>query len=500
VNIETRSNGAATAQYYPERDYTNSVRMVSDGAGSVETSLGYDGDWGLTRIDGQSYVSSDADMASFYRFQSQEAEIFPLAVLSINDTALEAWLDQLQLYHFPYRAYSAGLAVFLSHDPASKSISPYSAFNSNPANFIDLTGAVSNWNRPYTRDFIFCVVWGVVSGTALFLGAGVVTVSTLTLIMTGGRYASHLSNNILSFRRIALGPNGEEHSVSVEGPVALRRVDRSSAEDILFTGAVEILEGFIGSGLARLGWVNSRNATLISLVGVFSVHEGTMGFARSHYYRWTYADYLIDDRGLEIGWRRRMWQSFGRNFSDVLGYGVAYAISAAVYGDAETSDEYLAFLFGSHFALRNISFRIGLYFTGHIFDFFVPGNHFFGVLPGMLPLVTYEEGEEHRIYVRRTGNITETFVWNPQTRVERIIYDLDELVGMARSSESVTLIDEATANASRLGAQQGWRGGNPQSWNDVRTINQRWHMFMFQRNDSIEHGSNDHGNDGQGLP
>ena len=122
--IEERVNGEAATQYYPHRDYTSSVRVVTDGTGAIAASLGYNGDWGSARIAGQEHVSSDAGMEAFYRFQSQEAEIFPLAALSITDTALETWLDELQLHHFPYREYSAGLAVFMSQDPASKASLP----------------------------------------------------------------------------------------------------------------------------------------------------------------------------------------------------------------------------------------------------------------------------------------------------------------------------------------------------------------------------------------
>ena len=44
--IEERVNGEAATQYYPHRDYTSSVRVVTDGTGAIAASLGYNGDWG----------------------------------------------------------------------------------------------------------------------------------------------------------------------------------------------------------------------------------------------------------------------------------------------------------------------------------------------------------------------------------------------------------------------------------------------------------------------
>jgi hypothetical protein len=52
--------------------------MVADDQGAVSERLGYDGDFGLTRIAGQTYAASDDAMASFYRYQAQEQETFPM--------------------------------------------------------------------------------------------------------------------------------------------------------------------------------------------------------------------------------------------------------------------------------------------------------------------------------------------------------------------------------------------------------------------------------------
>jgi hypothetical protein len=124
-------------------DHAGSTRMVANGEGNIVASLGYDGDWGYTCLSGQPYAATDASMTGFYRFQGQEQEVFPLAELGINDAQLAAWINRLQLYHFPHRDYSAGVAAFLQTDPVPKEDSLYRAFAANPANFTDETGAVS---------------------------------------------------------------------------------------------------------------------------------------------------------------------------------------------------------------------------------------------------------------------------------------------------------------------------------------------------------------------
>jgi RHS repeat-associated protein len=133
---------AQPTRSYLDADHLGSVRMVTDDQGNVTQSLGYDGDWGLTRIAGQTYASSDDAMANFYRFQGQEQEVFPLAKLGIDNDALGQWLDAIQLYHFPWRDYAAGLASFTQTDPIPTDDSLYSAFAANPVNFTDETGGM----------------------------------------------------------------------------------------------------------------------------------------------------------------------------------------------------------------------------------------------------------------------------------------------------------------------------------------------------------------------
>jgi RHS repeat-associated protein len=123
-------------------DHLGSVHMVTNDQGAVTQSLGYDGDYGLTRIQGQSSATTDDSMTSFYRFQGQEQETFPLAKLGISDSALAQWLDQLQLYHFPWRDYAAGLAAFSQTDPVPRDDSLYAALGANPVNYTDETGGM----------------------------------------------------------------------------------------------------------------------------------------------------------------------------------------------------------------------------------------------------------------------------------------------------------------------------------------------------------------------
>jgi hypothetical protein len=140
--VEAVGSDSATRSYL-QADRLGSVRMVTDDQGRVVQSLGYD-DYGFTRIQGQSAAASFDSMASFYRFQGQEQEVFPLARLGIEDDALAQWLDEIQLYHFPWRDYGAGFAAFTQTDPVPTEDSLYSAFAANPVNSTDETGGMIN--------------------------------------------------------------------------------------------------------------------------------------------------------------------------------------------------------------------------------------------------------------------------------------------------------------------------------------------------------------------
>jgi hypothetical protein len=278
--IEERVNGKASTQYYPHRDYTSSVRVVTDGTGAVGASLGYNGDWGSARIQGQDHAASDDGMEVFYRFQGQEAEIFPLSALNISDEALESWLDELQLYHFPYREYSAGLAIFLSHDPARQSISPYAAFGANPANFTDPTGAVVEGHMPWYgsrtfRDPMYTLVWGVCTIGLLaswyFTGAQTDWV-TDRIAYTFGRWVS----NFFEAEPPQLVRTGE-HYLAVGQPLVLSH-NPHSRFDLSFEMLTqqELWEAFVGQvfslvfyQLAVQEGVDDAGAVLIGAIAFF---------------------------------------------------------------------------------------------------------------------------------------------------------------------------------------------------------------------------------------
>jgi RHS repeat-associated protein len=135
--------GSQVTRSYLSADRLGSVRMVTDDQGKVVQSLGYD-DFGSTRIEGQSAAASFDGMASFYRFQGQEQEVFPLARLGIDDPSLAQWLDEIQLYHFPWRDYAAGFAAFTETDPVPTEDSLYAALGANPVNITDETGGMMN--------------------------------------------------------------------------------------------------------------------------------------------------------------------------------------------------------------------------------------------------------------------------------------------------------------------------------------------------------------------
>jgi RHS repeat-associated protein len=277
--IEERVDGKATTQYYPHSDYLSSVRVVTDASGSVIASLGYDGDRGSARIAGEDYVSSDDGMESFYRFQSQEAEIFPLIALNIQDSALENWLDELQLYHFPYRDYSAGLGAFLSHDPAQQSVSPYSAFGANPANITDPTGAVFWWQTARFREPLFVFIWGFVSvGIVEFFGEDYFGTESNwifeSVAFTIGRFTALVADGLLSTYGAPIDNHGRHFVVS--GPAALSYDPRSNAfEDLMFQEFTEALAGqflywIVHLAMQRQG-EGARDSSTAGYAGFFAI-------------------------------------------------------------------------------------------------------------------------------------------------------------------------------------------------------------------------------------
>jgi len=412
--IEERVNGKAGTQYYPHRDYTSSVRVVTDGTGAVAASLGYDGDWGLARIQGQDYVASDAGMEAFYRFQSQEAEVFPLSALNISDEALESWLDELQLHHFPYREYSAGPAIFLSHDPAGQSISPYAAFGANPANITDPTGAIFNWIRshPWARTAFWTLVWGTTSGLANaflrpFLPEDETALMWDVVILGGGRYLANVVDGWLSTRFVRIGV----HEVMVRGVAMLRNIStyENTARDFRYICLLEVAEALTG-GL--LGWPDSGAVAqyFFSFVGyvIADIFWGQVREAHisRHFPEVNIAYYMADHTGESVNRLRYLW---GDSLVDAFFYSAMVVAWKYVFqpGDTDIGQVF----FGVMWWQRNFGFRIARIL---IWDNLVLGG--WGAIrpDNRWTLVTYQQYEYRNIYIELDdqGNFSEAFVWN----------------------------------------------------------------------------------------
>jgi hypothetical protein len=144
--MEMAGAGDST-RIYAHADRLGSVRVTTNDTGEVVQSLSYE-EYGSTHIAGKGSAAADESMASFYRFEGQEQEVFPLAKLGIEDEALASWLDRIDLYHFPWRHYAAGLTTFIETDPVPTEDSLYAALGANPVNITDETGGMMN-NVPF---------------------------------------------------------------------------------------------------------------------------------------------------------------------------------------------------------------------------------------------------------------------------------------------------------------------------------------------------------------
>jgi RHS repeat-associated protein len=193
-----------------------------DDQGKVAQSLGYE-DYGLTRIQGQSAAASFDGMTSFYRFQDQEQEVFPLAKLGIEDVALAQWLDQIQLYHFPWRDYAAGLASFTQTNPIPRDDSLYAALGANPVNYTDETGGM--FQPPET------VLDSIDAETQQLLDR-----------VEAGDYASISSQEIVKLfdlsARVAVEKNQLEEEVPKTSLALARRIHEMSMRVLLDAGVV----------------------------------------------------------------------------------------------------------------------------------------------------------------------------------------------------------------------------------------------------------------------
>ncbi|MFF6984350.1 RHS repeat-associated core domain-containing protein [Streptomyces sp. NPDC008343] len=128
---------------YPFTDHTGSTLLLKSGATTNYLTQYSYSDWGVTAasttdstdLTEETDISPSQSDFEIGGFQGQEQDTF-----SVSTTSLATWLDQISLYHYPYREYLAGLAQFTSPDPARSSDSPYAAFAGDPINNIDPDG------------------------------------------------------------------------------------------------------------------------------------------------------------------------------------------------------------------------------------------------------------------------------------------------------------------------------------------------------------------------
>jgi hypothetical protein len=240
-----------------------------------------------------------------------------------------------------------------------------------------------------------------------------------------------------------------------------------------------MIEGGTGWGLEQLGLINSRNGVVISLAGAFIFVEGGLGLARARSQGWNeYAHYLIDDTGHDMTARRFIYEYFGRNFSDVMGYGLSFLGFGFGFGIGAGSTHWLSnYLFGSAYASRNLTFRIGLELLDPVISRFT--SALIGRSPDDLPLVNYGAGEHHRIYYDEQNGF---FVWNYVEGRRRVIDNLGELIEAARSPEAPAMIFLARATTRQ----------RSRSFNDVQTTILRRSSMSIRTNPEHDHRNDDH--------
>jgi RHS repeat-associated protein len=407
--IEARVNGKASGQNYLHKDYTHSVRVVTDQSGAVLSSLGYDGVWGTTRISGQSYASTNSQMENFYRYQGQEQEIFPLSSLGIEDTALEEWLDQVQLYHFPYREYSAGLAIFLSHDPAQQSISPYAAFAANPANFWDMSGAAFEWLResPALKTFTFTLTQGFVYGATLGLAAYImgedaspwVSAAIGTVLFGLSRYAAVVEDNLLSIKTI----NYEGRNYLLQGPnmLYLRSNEDETDKRIRQLAQWEMVESIVTYALAiTMDSMDLNSWELFgSITAIFTACGIVEALLHASYlrskkrYGFSFQDYELADMTSDQRMTRLKFIA-GEGWKGVLTYTLAagalkFSFALAEKAESEPLENFIAFGGNLVWPIRNLLSRR----SARLIENWINSRR-----PASLMILDFREGEREAIY------------------------------------------------------------------------------------------------------
>jgi RHS repeat-associated protein len=434
IAIEERTGNGAGAQYYPHRDYTTSVRVVTDGTGVVAASLGYDGDWGITRIQGQDDVTSDSGMEAFYRFQSHEAEIFPLAALNITDGSLGAWLDELQLYHFPYREYSAGLAIFMSQDPARQSVSPYSAFGANPANIGDPSGAIDTpfWEKSWFQEGLFTAVWGGTTVAVAYFGGGsfgtnfepAVKLASLSI----GRFVGLTVLNLLRSSTWSTGNERELRILRTTSGVAKLRYStdhpsrsfmnlvQQEGVEALFSGiASNVVERYTGLTKVNM-YAASTGAAFGAMVGVDIAWAGV----RDRIGETEAWGYILDvDHAYSSVWVARGMNVIFALRSAALD--VTFFGSMAVLWYYAVDKGSLQYVAGSLWFLRNVGARAAKDAVVTLYKEISCQSC--ARLRFKRPLINFQPGDDGNIYAGWSDNAAVTFVWNYATGPRQIQLD-----------------------------------------------------------------------------
>ena len=345
--IEERVNGEAATQYYPHRDYTSSVRAVTDGTGAVAASLGYDGDWGSARIAGQEHVSSDAGMEAFYRFQSQEAEIFPLSTLNITDTALEAGSTSCSSIIFRTGNIPPGSPSSCRRIRPSKASLPMRRWA--PIRRMSVIRRGRYWTGlriPRYQDFVLYLRLGRYSRACLIcfspIYTGTVGIMLHPHLIIGGGRLLGIFQPIASGRYIKIPWRQREQDSLVRGLFTPSSTppDSKNAVYLYSTFTAEFFEALVGAGVVRV-WLMQKSAPLAK-PGLCMLTIGFVDLAYGHYSNRNVEQddlvyYLVDDHA---GEKSYLWAIFRRGASDALFYtamGLAWKTAVSQASEQEAA-------------------------------------------------------------------------------------------------------------------------------------------------------------------